>query len=332
MLTVLESVPEGLTGLKATELHTLLPGPALLHLKGKLSTPLFISVLLHGNEHTGWEVIRKLLTDHADRELPRSISIFIGNIEAARYNQRFLDHQPDYNRIWNGTDTPEHRMMQQVCDEMRQRRVFLSIDIHNNTGKNPHYACVNKTYNQFLQVATLFSQIVVYFIRPKGVQTMAFAELCPAVTVECGLSGELDGITHAYNFLNTCLNLAEISSHAVDHDAFDLFHTVATVKITDRYRFGFDPGDLDFQLDRGIEDFNFRELPEGTLIGTTKNAHNPLDVRDEQGNEVSHQYFSMENGEIRSRKTVIPAMITLDTDIIRKDCLCYLMEEYPLSG
>ena len=59
---------------------------------------------------------------------------------------------------------------------------------------------------------------------------------------------------------------------------------------------------------------------------------NPFDIRDEQGNEVGHQYFTIVDGEIRSRQAVVPAMITLDTEIIRKDCLCYLMEKYPLGN
>ena len=332
MLNIIDSVPDGLLSLPAPELYRVLPGPTLLHLKGRREPALFVATLLHGNEETGWEAARKLLSHYADKELPRSLSLFIGNIEAARHGQRYLDGQRDYNRVWNAGDSPEHRMMHHIRDEMQRRGIYLSLDIHNNTGKNPHYACVNKTYNEFLQIATLFSRTVVYFLRPAGVQSIAFSEICPSVTVECGLSKETSGIEHAYGFIDACLKLAEIPNHAVRTGDMDLFHTVAVVKIPEQYQFGFDEAGYDLQFDKEIEYFNFHELAGGTMIGRAREGiERPLDIRDEHDNDVSHQYFEVEDREIRSRCTVIPAMITTNSEIIRKDCLCYLMERYPLS-
>ena len=331
MLTVTDSLPENILSLTAPELHKVLPGPTLLHLRGRKEPAVFVCVLLHGNEHTGWDAARKLLSEYSGKELPRSLSIFIGNVQAARYNQRFLEGQPDFNRIWNGGNMPEQRMMQQIRDEMEGRGVYISVDVHNNTGKNPHYACVNKTQNEFLQVATFFSRTVVYFIRPEGAQSMTFSRLCPSVTIECGTSGETSGTEHACEFIKACLHLSEIPTHAViDHD-LDLYHTVAVVKVPEEYSFGFDQKKKDLQFDDNIEYYNFRELPEGTVIGSVRDGiEQPLDIRNEQGAQVSSDFFSVDNGKIRSRRRVIPAMITLNTEIIRKDCLCYLMEYYQL--
>jgi hypothetical protein len=36
----------------------------------------------------------------------------------------------------------------------------------------------------------------------------------------------------------------------------------------------------------------------------------------------------MQDGEIRTRLPVIPALLTLSVQAIRQDCLCYLMERY----
>jgi hypothetical protein len=331
MLNVIESLPDNLLSLPAPELHTVLPGPTLIHLRGRKNPAVFVCVLLHGNEHTGWDAVRKLLGEYSGKELPRSLSVFIGNIEAARYNKRFLEGQPDFNRIWNGGNSSEQKMMRQVRDEMKNCGVYISIDVHNNTGKNPHYACVNKTQNEFLQVATLFSRTVVYFIRPEGVQSMTFSDFCPAVTVECGTSGATSGTEHACEFIDACLHLSEIPTHAVEIHDLDLYHTVAVVKIPEKYSFGFDQAKNDLQFDEKIEYYNFRELPEGTVIASVRNGiKQPLDIRNEQGAQVSNEYFSADNGIIRSRKQIIPAMITLNTEIIRKDCLCYLMEHYQL--
>ena len=327
MLNIIDHIPVQLLGLQATDLHKVLPGPTLVHLQGKRKRPMFISVLVHGNEHTGWEAVRQLLADFHSRELPRSISLFIGNVEAARYNKRFLQGQPDYNRIWDGGPSPEHKMMQLVIEELEKREVLLSIDIHNNTGKNPHYACVNRTYNRFIQLATLFSSIVVYFIRPAGVQSMAFSRICPAVTIECGKSGEPEGIDHVYQYLHTCLNMEELPDHAVDHSTYDLFHTIAVVKIPEDVTFGFQTGQVDLELYDFLERYNFNELPANTEIGRIhSDVKQPFFIRDEQGNEIYHQYFHVESGKILTRQGLIPSMITLDTDIIRKDCFFYVME------
>ena len=46
----------------------------------------------------------------------------------------------------------------------------------------------------------------------------------------------------------------------------------------------------------------------------------------EDGEEKSERYFQIENGEIKLKVAAMPSMLTLDTDIVRQDCLCYLME------
>ena len=181
MLKQYDALPHGLLDLPTSRLGEVLPGPALIHLRGRRMPPLFVSVLLHGNEDTGWLAAQAVLLKYTASGLPRALSLFIGNIEAARSGQRRLDGQPDYNRVWPGSEQAhpaESAMMQKVVDTMRARGVFASIDIHNNTGLNPHYACVNRLDHEFLHLALLFSRIVVYFIRKRGVQSAGLAELC----------------------------------------------------------------------------------------------------------------------------------------------------------
>lgn len=333
MLTELDTIPEGLLGAESHELWRYLEGPTLFHLRGRREPALFVSVLMHGNEPAGWEAVRELLRTHANGpELPRSMSLFIGNVAAAAEWLRHLEGQPDYNRIWPGStlpETPEHRMMQSVVDTMAHRGVFASVDIHNNTGLNPHYACVNLLDNRFLHLATLFSRTVVYFLRPKGVQSMAMAALCPAVTLECGKVGQAHGVTHARGYLEGCLHLSAHPEHPVAVRDIDLFHTVAQVKIPEPVSFGFEESGLDLSLAPGLDHLNFRELPRGTSLGQVKHGNsNLLDVRDEQGRDVADQFFLVEDDELRTRVPVMPSMLSKDEDVIRQDCLCYLMERY----
>lgn len=344
MLNIINHIPAGLLDCSARNLHEILTGPTLIHLPGRRPEPLFVSVLLHGNEPTGFQAIQTLLqryTVGGDKahELPRALSIFVGNVRAAREGARHLPGQPDYNRSWPfrnspTSERPEHAVMQQIVEIMRQRKVFASIDIHNNTGLNPHYGCVNRLEPQFFHLATLFSRTVVYFIRPQGVQSLAFSEICPAVTVECGKPDQAYGAAHASEFINTCLHLAEIPSHPIAAHDMDLFHTVATVTVPDHISIAFSEQDsaetrpADIQFIPNLDHLNFHELSSGITLGQLNPDQKdiPLCVTDEQGQEVTNRYFRLESGELHTAREVMPSMFTLDMDVIRQDCLGYLME------
>jgi hypothetical protein len=260
------------------------------------------------------------------------LSLFIGNVRAAALGLRRLEGQPDYNRVWPGsetTGTPEHAMMERVVDIMRTRRPFASVDVHNNTGINPHYACVNRLDSRFLHLANLFGRTVVYFLRPRGVQSMAMAELCPAVTLECGKVGQAHGVEHAMQFLDACLHLTEHPQHPIMDQDIDLFHTVAQVKVPETVSFSFTSEGADILFAPDIDHLNFRELPAGTSLGSVNGAGwIVFDVRDEAGRDVVDRYFRLDDGQICLRRPVMPSMLTVDENVIRQDCLCYLMERY----
>ena len=330
MLNEVEKLPDGLLEAGVGELQGLLGRPTLVHLPGRHPEPLFVTVLAHGNEGTGFLAVQALLREYRDRELPRAMSLFIANVEAAAWNLRYLKGQSDYNRVWPGSDrpdSPEMRMMQQVVDIMKRRAPFASLDIHNNTGINPHYACINRVDNQFLHLAALFSRTVVYFIRPLGVQSMAMASLCPAVTIECGKPGQEYGVEHARDYVEACLRLTELPEHPVSAHDVDLFHTVAIVKVPERLAFGFGEEQAGLRLVGNLDHLNFRELPAGTALGWYQaGCEMPLDVCDDNGQPVFDHYFSIEDGALQTARPLMPSMFTLDTHVIRQDCLGYLME------
>jgi len=334
LLREYHALPDGLLTAAPEQLAELLGGPALVHLGGRREQPLFVSLLLHGNETTGLAALQALLAKFQDRQLPRALSFFIGNVEAARDGLRRLAGQPDYNRVWPGTeyaDSPERRTMAEVVDIMQGRRPFASVDVHNNTGINPHYACINRVEHRFLHLGNLFSRTLVYFVRPVGVQSMALARLCPSVTVECGKVGQSAGEQHAAAYLEACLHLSEIPDHPVAAHDVDLFHTVATVRVPRAYSFGFGDKPVDIRFIGGLDYLNFRELPSGTVLAHLDGIEGlPLEVCDEQGDEVAQRYFNVEGGVLRTTRPFMPSMFTLDERVIRQDCLGYLLERYTL--
>ena len=332
LLHIRNDMPDGLLDCAVEDLHKILKGPTLINLPGRREEPLFVSVLLHGNEPVGMQAMQQLLKRYIDQELPRALSFFIGNVSAAEKKQRRLDGQPDYNRIWGEGKTPEHAMAAEIVAQLQARNVFASIDVHNNTGLNPHYGCVNKLDHQFLRLATNFSRTVVFFTKPEGVQSSAFAELCPSVTLECGQPEQAYGVKHAAEFLDTVLNMARFSDRQVPEHDIDLFHTVALVKVPEDVSFSFDEKDnADLCLEQDIDHMNFRELTPGTVLGQVKSgAVIQLEAMSEEGEDRGAHYFSVEDDLLQLKQAVMPAMLTLNEKVIRQDCLCYLMERLEL--
>jgi succinylglutamate desuccinylase len=330
VLALHDHLPEGLLTVRREQLHEILPAPTLIELPGQRDDALFVSVLLHGDEDTGFKAVQSVLRAYRGRPLPRRLALFIGNPAAARLGVRRLAEQPDFNRVWPGAEddgTPVHAMARAVVERMRSQPLFASVDIHNNSGFNPHYACVTRLGHAFLRLAALFSRTVVYFTRPLGVQAAAFSGLCPAVTLECGKAGEQSGEEHAAAFLDACLRMPELSDRAPDAGDIDLYHTIATVQVASGVGFSFDQSAADIVFTSGIDNMNFRELAPGTAWARVGAAGlECLRVVDESGQDVRDAYFSLHDGRLVNRRKVIPTMLSQNAQNIRQDCLCYLME------
>ena len=329
-LRILDHVPDALLEVGVREIADVLPGPTLIHLDGQRRPALFVSALLHGDESVGLVAIQQLLRKHAGHPLPRALSIFIGNVVAARAGLRRLPQQPDFNRVWPGTEIgacDEVTIVREVVDAMRQRGVFASIDLHNNSGLNPHYACVNQLEPPFLQLATLFSRTVVHFREPRGVQSAAFANLCPAVALECGRVGDTEGEARASAVLDAVLHLAELPRHAPAAGDIDLFHTVAIVRVPLDVSLSFDgsPADLVFRED--LDHLNFSELAKGTAVAQVRRSSGaPLFVPGADGANRWQDFFEVRDERLVLRASLMPAMLTRSVAAVRQDCLCYLME------
>ncbi len=328
---ILDHMPAGLLGLKAHELADRLAGPTMIHLPGRRPDPLFVSVIQHGNETSGWDAVRRLLAGRYARDpLPRSMALLIGNVEAAAEHRRRLDHQPDMNRCWPGSHdevTPLHRELARITEHVRQLRPFASIDIHNNTGENPHYAAVNAIEPQRLMLASRFSRTVIFFTEPSGVQSMAFGAFCPAVTLECGQPGQQGGTDHAMAYLETVLNIDELPQRFPNPEDLDLFQVTTAVRVDSDCSFSFGEPGADLVLDPEIDRMNFTELPPGTSLARHNGADRSLLVAiDTDGHDCTSDWFEIDGDRVVTRRPAMPAMLSTHAEVVRQDCLCYLME------
>jgi hypothetical protein len=335
-LECFDHFPDVLIDVPASDLWRHLRGPSLFRLPGRRSKPLFLSVLLHGNEDTGWQAMQGVLRQQRGIILPRRLLLFVGNIEAAKVNVRTLPHQEDYNRAWPGTLRPHTavaNLMRDVVDIARRERPFASIDIHNNTGHNPHYACVNNLATPHLHLARLFSRTVVYFEQPIGVQSAALAKICPAVTVECGRPGEAASVAHTTEFIGSALAMQRFPDRPMPEGDVNLLQTFAIIKIPTGASFSYDGSDADFRLRADLDRLNFSELDPGTVFGVLGgNRAHGLEILPVGDSAPQAPYFEYEGGKIRLSRRAIPAMLTLDPNAIRLDCLGYLMHRIGRDG
>ncbi|MEZ5558179.1 MAG: M14 family metallopeptidase [Pseudomonadales bacterium] len=324
-----DAMPDGLLDCPAERLEALLGGPALIYLRGRRDPPLFVSVLLHGNEHSGWNGLRKLLAEPG--ELPRSLIVLIGNVEAAAQGLRSLPHQQDYNRIWRGVEGPEAALVADVLGAL-DRPLFAALDLHNNTGHNPHYAVLTDLSPMNLGLAYLFSDKAVYVREPDTVLTRVFGERCPAVAVEAGPVSDPNSDERCYDYVKRCLALELIPD--ADLGAMKLFRTRVRVHVADTLSFAF-AGDgigAPLLLTGGVEAVNFHELGAGTIFGTSRvPLRDALRVLDVEHRDVTDEFLVLEGEQILLRQAVTPAMYTTDSLVIRQDCLCYFMETLPLA-
>ncbi len=327
-LRIFQALPAGLCDVDATQLAELLGGPALIHVPGDAQPALFVSVLLHGNETSGWNALRRLLAH--DQPLPRSLLMFIGNVHAAAQGLRMLASQQDFNRIWRG-EVPgaEGELAASVARTIRGTALFAAVDLHNNTGHNPHYSVLTRLDASCRGLAYLFSNTAVYVEEPDTVLARLFDELCPVVTLELGPVNDAMCEERALDFLRRLLVLDAIPTEA----ALELFQSRARVHVRDDVGFSFaeDGRATPLVLTSGVEAVNFHALAVGTPFGrSTRPVTDVLKVLDAAHRDVTQAYFTQHNTVIALRRDVVPAMYTTDPLVVRQDCLCYFMEPLAL--
>lgn len=333
---ILESndFPRGLLSCDVRDIHDLLGGPTLIHLKGSSSKPLYLCSMLHGNETTSFYVIQRILKDFTEKKLSRDIIIFFGNTKAASMGIRQIPGQMDYNRIWEEGELAENKMALQIKNHLKKFDLFASIDIHNNTGNNPFYSCVNILKPETLALASQFGEHTVYFTKPHNVQSMYFSKFCTSVTIEAGLPGELEGIDEVYNYIQKILSIDDLKE--IDYsERENVYYSLARINISSDAVINFDESELkcdeDFSFLKNLDDQNFEVIRNNTFLGYAKNLEK-IQILNDKNENLVHDFFEIQEGRLITKRTFIPSMLSKNIEIVKTDCLGYVMEiKLPLS-
>lgn len=323
MLRIRSALPQGFLDCTSRELPTVLDGPTLIQLGDSLQQPLFVSILLHGNESTGLLAMQRLLRDCNAQPLPRPLWLLVGNVEAAGAGRRRLPGQADYNRVWLAGDGPEHHMARQVLARVRPARPVACIDIHNNSGANPLYAVVSQRAPQHLALAGCFARTVVYAMHPDSTCSAAFSGICPSVALEAGRPGDPRGIEAVIQCLRRAL---ESPAPELPPD-IDLIRSVAVVRVAPSCRCGAMGEDVDIELVPDIERYNFTEIPAGTKLARLRAGGSECIDLQAFDSRADGDWLRVIDGDLVAVRPWMPAMLTSDPESIKWDCLCYVMEK-----
>jgi hypothetical protein len=332
-LRIHKQLPAGLLECDATQLHEHLGGPTLIHLAGARSPALFLSVLLHGNETSGWDGLRRYLQEVSS--LPRDLTLFIGNTEAAAQSVRVATGQVDFNRIWRNAEGQGGALATALEAAIADHLFFASVDLHNNTGHNPYYSVVTDLEPHNLGLAYLFSDKAVFVEEPDTVLTRVFTGRCPAVALEVGPVGDPRCAVRVTDYIDRLMALDVVPE--AGPEVFSLFRTLVRVHVRDGVAFRFE-GDEDnpdepvpLILTGGIEAVNFHNLRQGSVFAASEWAFDEvLHVLDVGHRDVTDRYFQQRGRDIVLKDDVVPAMYTTDPFVVRQDCLCYFMERLVL--
>ncbi len=334
-LNILNELPDAFLDISYRDIKKVFDKPTLIHLKGDKGPALFVSILLHGNEFSGLEIMQEILKKYKDTQgymLPRSIWLFVGNVEAASQGLRRFNDELDFNRAWPGTTepgAPTAKLITEVMKRITEDELFAAIDLHNNTGKNPPYGCISSVNEKNKYLSSFFNHIAMVFHTPKGVSTMAFDDICPAITLECSTPGNRLGIDRAVALIDDLMHMDHFPDKPLPSHDLQLVQNSAVLKIAKGVNFGFEDeeGSFDLTLIENFDRHNFTQLNISEVF-----AHSildkPLIATAEDGTDLTDELISNKNGAISLKKPLMPAMITLDKRIIMQDCLCYLLEDY----
>ena len=240
-----------------------------------------------------------------------------------------LENQPDFNRIWF-FDKPELMppFARQLMDWGRQHKIFASIDVHNNTGKNPFYGCVTETSTPTLYLASLFSRQLVFFENPKYVFSRAMSEFGPSITIECGMAGNPQSADAAFNYIWDCLNLSHAELSQPKHNDYEIYKTIGRLVVNPLCSFGFDDSTADISFRQDIDHYNFTELKPGFEFAHIRETADPLAVLDEDQANVFDDFFIKDGNRILVNTRTYPTMLTKRRSIVQSDCLGYLMKRF----
>lgn len=307
-----------------------LHGPTIVHVAGHdRSRSRVVAGTLHGNEPSGLRAIHRVLADAIRPAV--DTWFFLGAIEAARaapgFAHRMLPGRRDLNRCFRAPfDGVDGRIAARALELLRGTSPELVIDLHNNTGHNPAYGVGVALDGPHLALASAFAGTYVHSTLSLGTFTEAFADLAPAVAIECGRAGDLAADATAHAGLLRVLQAPSLATLPVADPLAILVDPVRVQLVAGAslaYADAPVPG-VDVTLVPDIDRHNFQGLaPEAALGWLAPGRPWPLVAIEVGGGDRSRALLHDDAGVLRARTGFVPMMATTDVAAAQSDCLFY---------
>lgn len=311
-----------------------LGGAAWLRVPGRdRSRARMVATLLHGNEPSGVRAVHAWLQTAVRPAV--DAHFFLGAVEAALappgFAYRSLPGRADLNRCFRapfrGAEGAVAREALALLDAAGPEAV---VDLHNNTGHNPPYGVTPVLDVAARRLVGLFAERLVHSRLRLGALTEAARERCPSVTVECGRVGDPAADAVAHRGLARFLEAERLELERDPAQALQILADPVRVRARDGVRLAFadrPAAGADLTVRQDIDRHNFERLGPGAPIGWAERNTWPLEANDEAGRDVSRELFGWIDGMLRTRRDLIPIMMTTDPSAALQDCLFYVVRE-----
>lgn len=322
-LHVKTSLDPAILDLHASELHTVLDGPTLFDLTMNGQAPIFVAVLLHGNEISGWDAVRSVLKELLHNGQDLSMLLLVGNVLAAREGVRALDGQTDFNRIWEEENGQKFQWAEEVIERVAARKPWFALDLHNNTCPNPHHSVITDMNPSTLSAARKFSETAIFAMQPLSILSRRCSQFCTAITLEVGIPSDPTSSDRARAYLQYLTELGGVpATHSDDLRIYTnkVRVVVENAQELDEWQV---PNFTPF-----LSNWNFKTLDKGTEIAQLKNGGGRLLAQDERLNDVTSSYLEYKDDTVCLNSDVIMSMYTDNPRIALQDCVCYFLEPW----
>ncbi len=311
-----------------------LNGPSWIHIPGRDATrKRLVVTLLHGNEPSGVRAVHGWLA--GEREPAVDTVVYLGSVTAALaktgFAYRSLPGERDANRCHGEfVDDRQGRIARDFTRLFTQHSFEALIDIHNNTGHNPAYGIGYGADPARMNLTTLFAD----WYMNSDLQMHTLVEMtqahCPSISVECGRAGDPAADAAALAGLERFLHLPELHLDAPPPATLRTLQHPTRVHVRPDASMAFGDGprsDADITLREDIDRHNFDELPPGVVLGWVRDGVSwPIAAYRSEHRDISTDLFQVERGLLKTRRTMIPVMMTTNSAVARSDCLFYAME------
>lgn len=314
-----------------------LSGPTFICQRGGSGIRRAITTLLHGNERSGLRALRRWLASAAR---PAGDTLFlVANIAAGQANLRHLPSEPDWNRCF--TAAGEHHAHPEVgpiaaaiLDRLATFAPACLWDVHNTTGSGPPFGvCTRDSLTHAAMIAPFAERMIVTDLR-LGAMMEAAEDICPAVTVECGGTGDARADEVAFAGIRAVLTAQDPTRAAAE--VHEILHHPVRVELAQGLSLGYadGPGDFDVTLRSDVESLNFHRVETDECIGWLgPSGLDALRAETADGHDILAELLrAAPDGSLVPRQPLHLFMITGDAAAAREDCLFYTVPAAPHSS